>query len=95
MTFNHSQQQAIIELMTGKYAQILPIEQEWGIRLHEGDMRPRIEHFHDAVRALTSGEANIYEKNSRLSAAVSRLPKERRWETEKTLLPWNFDALFL
>ena len=30
-------------------------------------MRARIEHFHDAVRALTSGEADIYEKNSRLS----------------------------
>lgn len=67
MAFGGSEQAAIIELMAGKYAQILPIETQWGIRLHEGDMRPRIEHFHDAVRALTSGEADIHEKHSRLS----------------------------
>lgn len=67
MAFDGSEQGAIIELMSGKYAQLLAIETEWGIRLNEGDMRPRIEHFHDAVRALTSGSASIYEKNSRLS----------------------------
>lgn len=67
MAFDGREQAAIIELMHGKYAQILPIETEWGIRLNEGDWRPRIEHFHDAVRALTSGEADIYAKNSRLS----------------------------
>ncbi len=58
---------ALIELMHAKYMAILPVEAEWGIRLHEGDMRPRIEHFHDAVRALTSGSDSQYEKNSRLS----------------------------
>lgn len=67
MAFDGAEQAAIIELMHGKYAQILPIETEWGIRLTEGDWRPRVEHFHDAVRALTSGEADIYSKNSRLS----------------------------
>lgn len=67
MAFEASEQAAIIELMHGKYSQLLPIETEWGIRLTEGDWRPRIEHFHDAVRALTSGEADIYSKNSRLS----------------------------
>ena len=67
MAFNGGEQHAIVELMGNKYAQILPIETEWGIRLHEGDWRPRIEHFHDAVRALTSGSVDIYEKNSRLS----------------------------
>lgn len=67
MGFDGSEQAAIIELMHGKYSQILAIESEWGIRLHEGDWRPRIEHFHDAVRALTSGSADMYAKNSRLS----------------------------
>jgi hypothetical protein len=67
MAFDPAEQAAIIELMHGKYDQILGIESEWGIRLHEGDMRPRIEHFHDAVRALTSGSADSYAKNSRLS----------------------------
>jgi hypothetical protein len=67
MAFNGKEQEAIVELMAGKYAQILPIEEEWHIRLHEGDMRARIEHFHDAVRALTSGEVDLHQKNSRLS----------------------------
>lgn len=67
MAFDGAEQAAIIGLMHGKYDQLLMIESEWGIRLHEGDMRPRIEHFHDAVRALTSGSADIYAKNSRLS----------------------------
>lgn len=67
MAFDGSEQAAIIELMHGKYGQLLAIETEWGIRLHEGDWRPRIEHFHDAVRALTSGSDDMYAKNSRLS----------------------------
>lgn len=67
MAIADQSQVAIIELMHGKYQQILAIESEWGIRLTEGDMRARIEHFHDAVRALTSGSADIYAKHSRLS----------------------------
>jgi hypothetical protein len=67
MAFDGAEQAAIIELMHGKYGQLLAIESEWGIRLHEGDWRPRIEHFHDAVRALTSGSDDMYAKNSRLS----------------------------
>lgn len=67
MAVASEEQGAIIALMHGKYEQLLRIEAEWGIRLSEGDMRPRIEHFHDAVRALTSGSADIYAKNSRLS----------------------------
>ncbi|MES2984242.1 MAG: hypothetical protein V4735_03540 [Pseudomonadota bacterium] len=67
MAFDGAEQAAIIELMHGKYTQILAVETPWGIRLHEGDWRPRIEHFHDAVRALTSGSADRYAKNSRLS----------------------------
>jgi len=67
MAIGDQSQVAIIELMSGKYQQILAIESEWGIRLNEGDMRQRIEHFHDAVRALTSGSADLYAKHSRLS----------------------------
>lgn len=67
MAFDPAEQAAIIELMNGKYHTILAIESEWSIRLAEGDMRPRVEHFHDAVRALTSGAASMYEKHSRLS----------------------------
>jgi len=67
MAIGSAEQGAIIELMHGKYQQLASIEGEWGIRLSEGDMRPRVEHFHDAVRALTSGSDDIYAKNSRLS----------------------------
>lgn len=67
MAVSSAEQGAIIELMHGKYQQLAAIEGEWGIRLNEGDMRPRIEHFHDAVRALTSGSDDIYARNSRLS----------------------------
>ncbi len=67
MGFDGNEQAAIIELMHGKYSQLLAIESEWGIRLVEGDWRPRVEHFHDAVRALTSGDADMYAKASRLS----------------------------
>lgn len=67
MAIGSGEQSAIIELMSAKYQQLASIEGEWGIRFSEGDMRPRIEHFHDAVRALTSGSDSLYEKNSRLS----------------------------
>ncbi len=59
--------QSLIPIMNGQYQRLSEIESEWGIRLHEGDQRPRIDYFHDAVRALTSGEANPYGKHSRLS----------------------------
>jgi hypothetical protein len=62
-----SEKEAIIGLMNDRYQQILPMEAEWGIRFKEGDMRPRIEHFHDAVRAYMSGSVDIYAKHSRLS----------------------------
>lgn len=59
--------QALIPIMNGQYERISAIESQWDIRFREGDMRPRIDYFHDAVRALTSGQASPYEKNSRLS----------------------------
>lgn len=59
--------QSLIPIMTGQYQRLYEIESEWGIHLKEGDMRPRIDYFHDAVRALTSGEADLYAKHSRLS----------------------------
>lgn len=60
-------QKAVVALMGELFARIRPIEETWGIRLREADLRPRIEHFHDAVRALTSGDAKAYERGGRLS----------------------------
>ena len=59
--------QALVPIMNGQYEQIARLEEEWGIRFREGDLRARIDYFHDAVRALTSGEADIYARDSRLS----------------------------
>lgn len=66
MAVGKQEQEAILNLMHGKYELLLVLEAEWGIRFSEQDMRPRIEHFHDAVRALTSG-ADMYGKHTRLS----------------------------
>lgn len=60
-------QQAVIALMGELYGHIRPIEAEWGIRFREQDLRPRIEHFHDAVRALSAGDAKAYGRGGRLS----------------------------
>lgn len=56
--------------MNRQYSQIRGIEAEYGIFGLEGDFRPRIEYYHDAVRAFSSG-AEAYSKGSRLS--VERL----------------------
>lgn len=58
---------SLIPIMNGQYERIAALESQAGIRFREGDMRPRIDYFHDAVRALTSGQADIYEKTGRLS----------------------------
>ncbi len=57
---------ALLPILNAKYQQIAEIEEQWGIRFKEGDMRARIEYFHDAVRALSQGE-DPYGKYSRLS----------------------------
>lgn len=66
MVAGQQEQEAILNLMHGKYERILVLEAEWGVRFSEEDMRPRIEHFHDAVRSFTSG-ADMYGKHTRLS----------------------------
>lgn len=66
MPIRPEEQEAIVSLLIGQYDQILPIEAQWGIRFKEGDMRPRIDYFHDAVQAFTSGERRDT-KGSRVS----------------------------
>lgn len=60
----------MLPLLNKAHAEILALELPWRIRLLAADPRPRIELFHDAVRALEAGEGG-YEKHSRLS--VERL----------------------
>ena len=59
--------QALISLMDSHFQQIRDIEVAHDIFGAEGDFRPRIEYYHDAVRALSSGEGDPYSKYDRLA----------------------------
>lgn len=52
-----STQTGIIDILTRLHGEIFPLEAEAGLLFGKGDLRPRIEYFHDAVRALVK-EAN-------------------------------------
>jgi uncharacterized protein YjbJ (UPF0337 family) len=62
------EQATLIQLLDRIYEQIRGIEAAYLIFGQEGDYRPRIEYYHDAIRALMSGEDRGLTKNSRLSA---------------------------
>ena len=47
--------QALIPILNGIYSEIREIEAYLGIQVDASDMRPRIEYFHDAIRAVTNG----------------------------------------
>ncbi len=63
-----TEQEAIIALLTRIYADLLSIEEQFGLIVGVGDMRPRIDYFHDAVRAFTAGDANHKRLNVELLA---------------------------
>lgn len=48
-------QQAIIGLLTEIYLELAGVEQRFKLIAGKGDMRPRIDYFHDAIRAFTDG----------------------------------------
>lgn len=62
-----SEQRKLIELLGGIYHEILPIEQELGLRVSNADQRPRIDYFHDALRALTNTLLPMELREQRLS----------------------------
>ncbi len=55
MKLSASEQQSIVALLTRIYHDICAMETEFNLLVGEGDFRPRIEYFHDAVRAFTGG----------------------------------------
>ena len=61
-------QQVLINIIQNKYAEISEIERKFGIFGIDGDFRPRIEHYHDAIRAIDNDVADGLNRNSRLSA---------------------------
>lgn len=67
MRASPQQQQALASVLTKLCDEICAIEAPRGLTAGEGDFRPRIEYFHDAVRALTSGMVDPYASTGRLS----------------------------
>ena len=67
MKQNPKEQEQIVSLLTRLYGEITAIEGEYALFVGEGDFRARIEYFHDAIRAYTSGEARHREDGGRLA----------------------------
>lgn len=57
---------ALIALMHRAYEEIRAVETEARITVDDRDLRPRIEYFHDAVRALTEHPEAMYQPRTRL-----------------------------
>lgn len=55
-------QEAIITLLNRIYEELVGIEDNFALMVGGGDMRPRIDYFHDAIRAFTSPNISVREK---------------------------------
>ncbi|NBX03053.1 MAG: hypothetical protein EBR02_03100 [Alphaproteobacteria bacterium] len=51
------EQDTIVSIISKIYDEIFDIEQEYKLLMGDGDFRPRIDYFHDAIRAFVSGTA--------------------------------------
>lgn len=67
MKLSPAEQDSIVALLTRIYTDIREIEQEFGLLTGEDDFRPRIEYFHDAVRAFSSQDVKKPRYDNRLS----------------------------
>ena len=50
-----AERDALTQILTRIYTDLFDIEKEFNLLVGGGDVRPRIEYFHDAVRVFTSG----------------------------------------
>ncbi len=64
---NAHDQRKIIDLLAGLYEEIYPLELEFHLFVGNGDYRPRIDYFQDAIRAFTRADAAEREDGGRLS----------------------------
>jgi hypothetical protein len=67
MKLSPAEQDQLAQLLTRIYFDIVEIEMRFGLMIGGGDWRPRIEYFHDAVRAFTSKEPLAGDGTSRLN----------------------------
>jgi hypothetical protein len=54
MKISPNDQESIVNLLTRIYLDIVEIEQEYQLVIGDGDFRPRIDYFHDAIRTFTA-----------------------------------------
>ena len=54
MKYSADNQQAIVNILLRYWQEIFALEQELKLVVGKGDARPRIEYFHDAIRAYTT-----------------------------------------
>ncbi|MCE2927129.1 MAG: hypothetical protein LW823_05760 [Rickettsiales bacterium] len=66
MKLSPKEQEQLVSLMTRLYEEIRAIESDYALVIGEGDFRPRIDYFHDAVQALFSGDSKHLENGGRL-----------------------------
>jgi len=59
MKLSPAEQESIVQLLSRIYGDICEIEEQFQLLVGDHDFRPRIEYFHDAIRAFTSGENTI------------------------------------
>lgn len=67
MKLSPREQEQIIGLLTRLYTDIAAIESEFALYIGEGDFRPRVEYFHDAIRAFSAQDAAAREEGGRLT----------------------------
>lgn len=67
MKLSPAEQEQIVKLLTRIYTDICAIETDYGLLTGDGDFRPRIDYFHDAIRAFTSGDDKARETGGRLT----------------------------
>ncbi len=67
MKANKQQQQALLSLLGRMYEEIRDVENAFGLQAGPLDFRPRIDYFHDAVRAFSAGESHGHETVGRLT----------------------------
>jgi hypothetical protein len=64
------EQDSITAMLTRIYMELVDIEQEHRLFVGEGDFRPRIEYFHDAVRAFSAHDDSARATGGRLSVEM-------------------------
>jgi hypothetical protein len=67
MKLSPGEQESIVSLLTRIYVDICDMETQFRLFTGDGDFRPRIEYFHDAVRAFTNNDSKDREKGGRLA----------------------------